>query len=107
MLEIDRAEYDKVLEMQRELQDLGFDTSQLSVQLSTAKISDDELRCRIMDVASDLMSNFLYYDRKEDENLPVGTIEKALYDGTVLIEDIIDEWRNELQKAQEYGESLQ
>ena len=48
-------------------------------------------------VASDLMSDFMYYDRKEDEDLPVGAIEKAIEDGEITIEEILDIFKKQLE----------
>lgn len=39
--------------------------------------------------ASDLPANFLYYDRKEDEELPAGEIEAAIAAGEVSVEEIL------------------
>lgn len=54
----------------------------------------------IMNKASDMMSNFLYYDRKEDEELGVGDIEYAIQRGVVSIEeDLIALFREILEVA--------
>lgn len=53
----------------------------------------------ILDTASDLMSNFLYYDRKEDEGLPRGAIEAAIAAGEVTIAEIVQVFCNELITA--------
>lgn len=44
----------------------------------------------ILKATTDLVSSFLYYDRKEDDILPVGEIEKAIKNGEISIEDIVD-----------------
>lgn len=46
-------------------------------------------REHILSTASDLMSNFLYYDRKEDEDLPRGAIEEAVADGEITTDEIM------------------
>lgn len=51
----------------------------------------------IKDVASDLISEFLYYDRKEDESLPVGAIEEAIKEGVITIEEILEIFEKELR----------
>jgi hypothetical protein len=53
-------------------------------------------RERIEDVAEDLAGHFLYYDRKEDEDLPRGQIEEALATGEITIEEIVTIFRDGL-----------
>ena len=50
----------------------------------------------IIATVKDLVSAFLYYDRKEDEELGVGDIEKALNEGEIKIEDICECFVREL-----------
>ena len=50
----------------------------------------------ILDTVSDLVADFLYYDRKDDEGLPRGEIEKAISSGDVTIDEICDKFRKEL-----------
>ena len=52
----------------------------------------------ILGVADDLMSRFLYYDRKEDDDLPVGAIEKAIVDGEVSVDEIVERFRAALEE---------
>lgn len=40
---------------------------------------------------SDMASKLLYYDRKEDEELPVGAIEEMVLSGEVTVTEIV-EW---------------
>ena len=49
-----------------------------------------------MDAVSDLVTGFMYYDRKEDEELPRGSIEEALEMGEVTIDEIVDKFRSVL-----------
>ena len=46
-------------------------------------------REHILASAEDLMSNFLYYDRKEDEDLPRGAIEEAIEVGEVTADELL------------------
>ncbi len=46
----------------------------------------------------DLVSNFIYYDRKEDENLPRGAIEKAVENGVITVDEMIEIFALELKK---------
>lgn len=50
----------------------------------------------ILDTAEDLMSNFLYYDRKEDEQLTRGEICDALNAGEVTEDEILAVFRRHL-----------
>jgi Ca2+-binding EF-hand superfamily protein len=47
----------------------------------------------------DLVSNFLYYDRKEDEDLPRGEIEAAVAAGEITKDEIVERFRKELEKG--------
>ena len=46
----------------------------------------------------DLVSDFLYYDRKEDESLPMGEIEKEIENGNLSVSDIVNVFECELKK---------
>ena len=50
----------------------------------------------ILGTVGDLVGNFLYYDRKTDEDLRYGDIQKALQSGEVTIDEIVDTFRNTL-----------
>ena len=54
----------------------------------------------ILDTLSDLISGFLYYDRKEDDDLGVGEIEKAIADGEITVDELVAEFRNALEDHQ-------
>jgi hypothetical protein len=55
----------------------------------------------ILATAEDLMSNFLYYDRKEDEDLPRGAIEAALESGEVTVDELLGIFRAALVQSEE------
>ena len=57
----------------------------------------DRLREKIMNTISDSISCFLYYDRKEDEELPREAIEKAIADGIITVDDIVARFESELR----------
>ena len=58
----------------------------------------------IEDTVADLVASFLYYDRKEDEDLPRGEIEEALLANEITIDEIIEMFGNELRaKLSELG----
>ena len=48
-----------------------------------------DVKQHILGVVSDLMADFLYYDRKEDEDLPRGAIQAAIKSGEITIADIL------------------
>lgn len=52
-------------------------------------MNDEELKDVILGTVEDLVSNFLYYDREGDEDLPTGTIDDAVKRGVVAIGDIV------------------
>lgn len=44
----------------------------------------------------DLVSDLLYYDRKESENLKVGEIQEQIDAGNITVEEIIDCFKTHL-----------
>jgi len=44
----------------------------------------------ILATISDIVADFIYYDRKEDEELPCGRIEEAVKNGEITAKEIID-----------------
>lgn len=52
---------------------------------------------QILGAVRDLVSDFMYYDRKEDEDLPLYAIEDALDAGIVTIDEIVAEFRGQLE----------
>jgi len=59
----------------------------------------DTRRNTIAAVVEDLVSNFLYYDRKEDEDLPRGAIEEAISAGEVSVEEIVELFEYALRRG--------
>jgi hypothetical protein len=55
----------------------------------------------IMAAADDLAGAFLYYDRKEDEELPRGAIEAAIAAGEVSADEIVERFRARLLQGLE------
>lgn len=51
----------------------------------------------VFDLISDQISKFLYYDRKEDEELPVGAIEQMVARGDISTEEIVDAFASRLR----------
>jgi hypothetical protein len=63
-------------------------------------MNDDDpvdMRQNILTTVSDLVANFMYYDRKEDEDLPLGAIEKAVKNGLITEDDIVQQFRDKLK----------
>ncbi len=56
-------------------------------------------RQRLAAIVSDLVGGFIYYDRKEDEDMPRGEIEMMVARGEVSADEIIDMFASELRKA--------
>ncbi len=53
----------------------------------------------VRDCVTDLVSNFLYYDRKEDEQLPRGAIQDMIECGMLTKEQIVQWFADELGKT--------
>ena len=54
-------------------------------------------RERIIAILSDSIIDLLYYDRKEDEDLPRGGIEEAIKAGEITVDEMIKIWSAELR----------
>ena len=50
----------------------------------------------VMETIKDLVLDFLVYDRKEDEDLPRGTIQLLCSVGDITIEDMVDQFEKSL-----------
>lgn len=50
----------------------------------------------ILGTVDDLVGQFMYYDRKEDEQLPRGQIEEAIAAGEVSVDEIVAAFRKGL-----------
>ena len=55
----------------------------------------------IINNIDDSIAKFLYYDRKEDEDLPVGAIEEAIKSGDITYGEIVDRFKQQLLKGLE------
>lgn len=56
-------------------------------------------RALIEHTISDMVSDFLYYDRKDDEELSGDDIEDALNAGEITIEQMVECFRKELEEG--------
>ena len=59
----------------------------------------NDVKGSILGIASDLMTNFLYYDRKDCDLLKVGEIETAILAGEVTIDEIVAVFKYEIETS--------
>lgn len=52
----------------------------------------------ILGTIDDLVSNFLYYDRRSDEELPEGAIEETIEEGEITVGEIVKRFREQLKE---------
>ncbi len=57
------------------------------------------IKQEIINTIDDSISKFLYYDRKEDEDLPVGAIEEAIKLGEITYGEIVERFKEQLLKG--------
>ena len=60
---------------------------------------DMSKRESIENTIKDMVTDLLYYDRKEDEDLPRGAIEQAIKDGDITVQDIVALFEHEIHRA--------
>ncbi len=53
----------------------------------------------ILGHVQDLVADFLYYDRKEDEDLPRGQIQAAIKENIVTVDEIIECFSKKLRDS--------
>lgn len=58
-----------------------------------------ERKAIILANVEDMVTDFLYYDRKGDEDLPRGEIEEAIAKGEITVEEIVELFRAKLVKG--------
>ena len=56
-------------------------------------------RQHILDHIPDVIGEFLYYDRKEDDDLPVGAIEEAIKAGEITVDEIAVAFTESLRRG--------
>jgi hypothetical protein len=54
---------------------------------------------QIIATVEDLVMSFIYYDRKEDQDLERGEIEAAIDDKEITIDEIVSRFRQELSSG--------
>jgi hypothetical protein len=64
--------------------------------------AQEQLKKQILDVNNkvcDLVGRFLYYDRKEDDDLPVGKIDELVKAGHITVQDLVTTFETELRSG--------
>lgn len=62
-------------------------------------MNSNQNKILILDTLEDLVTNFLYYDRKEDEEVPLNFIESSIDNNLITIEEIINHFEYLLKKG--------
>ena len=53
----------------------------------------------ILDHIETTVSNFVYYDRRNCEELPQGALEKAVENGEISVEDMVEHFKSLLKSS--------
>jgi len=53
----------------------------------------------LQNTIDDLVGKFLYYDRKEDEELPRGEIERMVRDGETTVDAIVKRFEEQIRRV--------
>lgn len=70
----------------------------------TSMIQDEDCKRElILNCMDDMVADFLYYDRKEDEDLPMGEIQRVILEGCVTQEEIVERFAARLKRGIEEG----
>ena len=56
------------------------------------------MKDEIIAAVDDLVAGFLYYDRKEDEDLTNGAIETAIDRGDITVDDIVSRFEEKIRE---------
>lgn len=59
----------------------------------------EPIKTVILDHIADLVTDFCYYDRKNSESLTMEDLNKAVTDGTITIDEMVEEFRTHLVNA--------
>jgi hypothetical protein len=62
-------------------------------------MSGIDINTLILDAAHDAGVDFLYYDRKHDEDLIVGVIENYISSGSISVDDIVASFRRAIEEG--------
>lgn len=58
-----------------------------------------DIKAMILGTVDDLVVDFLFYDRKEDKEVPVGAIQEAILRGVMSESDIVKRFAEQLREA--------
>jgi hypothetical protein len=53
----------------------------------------------ILSAINDLVADFLYYDRKHDEEFPLGEIERLIENNEITIDEMVNKFKECLTKG--------
>ena len=53
----------------------------------------------ILDTIADLCAVFLYYDRKQDENLTIEQLKESVNSGEITIDEMVAEFRKHIENT--------
>lgn len=53
----------------------------------------------VLNIISDLVSDFCYYDRKECESLTEAQLDEAVESGEITVDEMVEHFRSELTKV--------
>ena len=70
-----------------------------------SKTDPDRAKENILNTVKEMVVDFIYYDRRGDEELPIGAIEIELEKGNITIDDICKHFRSALMQAVENGKT--
>jgi hypothetical protein len=59
-------------------------------------------KVQILGTIDDLVSKFLYYDRKDDEDLSREELYRAISDGEIIVEEIVKRFEETLKIGLQY-----
>ena len=57
------------------------------------------VRQEILNTLEDLVGSFMYSDRRDDEDLPVGAVQRAVEQGAISVEEMIEVFARQLRKV--------
>lgn len=72
------------------------DAEIVSENIQEVKFEENPIKEIILSTISDLCSDFLYYDRKEDEDLSIEKLNEAVGNGVITIDEMVAEFRKHL-----------
>lgn len=52
---------------------------------------------KILNTLNDAWINLFYYERKEDDVLPVGAIESAIKTGVITVDEMVKSFRDQIE----------